>query len=523
MLSHPSTKRIAIIDLGSNTARLIVISTVPGYAYNLDDEIREVVRLREGMSEESGLSAEATARALFTLRLFKRFCDSTRVDEIVATATSAVRDAYNGALFVEHVEKQIGLSLQVLDGEQEAYYGTLGALNEVPISAGYVVDIGGGSAQLSEVIDGRFQRGASVPLGSLALTEQFISSDPPKKTDRMAVQKEIDRRLDTIPWLGEASGPEDRILVGLGGTIRNLARMQAVQEDFPLGTLHGYVLHRSTLKEIIGQLSTLPLADRKKIPGLNSDRADIILPGAMGIATIMDRLGKDRLTVSINGLREGLFFERFWEHLSYPVAGNVRRFSVLNTARVYNYEKDHANHVRYLASRIFEQLLPLHGYNLDALRMLDAAALLHDLGSIIEYQSHHKHSQMLIANRGLAGFEPRETALIALLTRYHRKGKPDLEPYGTLMREGDDMMLTRLSAMLRMAEFLERGRNGNVDDVSASWDDRILRLTVIADEYPAVELWESEKNAASLMEKAFDRELILESTAAPAPWVNATL
>jgi exopolyphosphatase/guanosine-5'-triphosphate,3'-diphosphate pyrophosphatase len=237
----------------------------------------------------------------------------------------------------------------------------------------------------------------------------------------------------------------------------------------------------------------------------------------------MDRLGKDRLTVSINGLREGLFFERFWEHLSYPVAGNVRRFSVLNTARVYNYEKDHANHVRYLASRIFEQLLPLHGYNLDALRMLDAAALLHDLGSIIEYQSHHKHSQMLIANRGLAGFEPRETALIALLTRYHRKGKPDLEPYSTLMREGDDMMLTRLSAMLRMAEFLERGRNGNVDDVSASWDDRTLRLTVIADEYPAVELWESEKNAASLMEKAFDRELILESTAAPAPWVNATL
>ncbi len=522
MLYHPSTRRFAVIDLGSNTARLIVMSTVPGYAYNLDDEIREVVRLREGMSK-SGLSAEATARALFTLRLFKRFCDSTGVDEIIATATSAVRDAPNGALFVEHVEKQIGLSLQVLDGEREAYYGTLGALNEVLMSAGYIVDIGGGSAQLSEVIDSRFQRGASVPLGSLALTEQFVRSDPPKKADRTAVQEEIDRHLDTISWLDEASGHENRTLVGLGGTIRNLARMQAVQEGFPMGTLHGYVFYRSSLEEIINQLSSLPLVERKKLAGLNSDRADIILPGAMVIATIMDRLEKDRLTVSVNGLREGLFFERFWEHLSYPVAGNVRRFSVLNTARVYNYEKDHANHVRYLASRLFEQLLPLHGYDLDALRVLDAAALLHDLGSIIEYNAHHKHSQMLIANRGLAGFKPRETALIALLTRYHRKGKPTLGPYDSLMHEGDELLLARLSAMLRMAEFLERGRNGNVDDVSASWDEKTLRLTVVADEYPAVELWEAEKNAASLMEKAFERELILESTAAPAPWVTATL
>ena len=264
-----------------------------------------------------------------------------------------------------------------------------------------------------------------------------------------------------------------------------------------------------------------PLADRRNLPGLNSDRADIILPGALVIATIMDRLNKDSLIISINGLREGLFFERFWHHLSYPVAGNVRRFSVLNMARVYNYEKKHANHVRFLADRLFEQLLPLHGYNLNDLSLLDAAAILHDLGSIIDYYDHHKHSQMLISNRGLAGYQPRETALIALLARYHRKGRPGLEPYNSLMEKGDDLRLMRMAAMVRMAEFLERGRNGNVDDVTASWDETTLRLTVVADEYPAVELWEAEKNAARLIEKAFGRELILESTAAPAPWLNA--
>lgn len=522
MLSHPSTKRIAVIDLGSNTARLVVMSTVPGYAYNLDDEIREVVRLREGMSE-SGLSAEATARALFTLRLFKNYCESAGVDEIIATATSAVRDAYNGALFVEHVKKEIGLSLQVLDGEREAYYGTLGALNEVLISTGYVVDIGGGSAQISEVNDNRYKRGSSVPLGALALTERFINRDPVKKSELTAVQEEIDRQLDSIDWVKEASVGEDKQLVGLGGTIRNLARMQAMREAYPLTTLHGFVLTRASLAESIDLLVEQPLANRKKLSGLNSDRADIILPGALVLATIMDRLQKDSLIISMNGLREGLFFERFWHHLSYPVAGNVRRFSVLNMARVYNYEKKHANHVRFLADRLFEQLMPLHGYNLDDLRLLDAAAIMHDLGSIIDYYNHHRHSQMLITNRGLAGYQPRETALIALLTRYHRKGKPGLDPYTSLMQEADELKLLRLAAMLRMAEFLERGRNGNVDDVTASWDDTTLRLTIVADEYPAVELWEAEKNAVDLFEKAFDRALVMESTAAPAPWVNASL
>ncbi len=214
------------------------MSTVPGYAYNLDDEIREVVRLREGMTD-TGLSAEATSRALFTLRLFKRFCDSAGIDEIIATATSAVRDAYNGALFVEHVEKEIGLSLQVLDGEREAYYGTLGALNKLPISADYVGEIGGGSAQISLVKDRRFQQGASVPLGSLALTEQFVRNDPVEKADLAPVQEEINRQLDSIPWLMEAPGAKEIPLAGLGGTIRNLANMQARRENYPLNTLHG--------------------------------------------------------------------------------------------------------------------------------------------------------------------------------------------------------------------------------------------------------------------------------------------
>ena len=518
MLSDKA-QRIAIIDLGSNTARLVVLSTVPGYAYNLDDEIREVVRLREGMTDE-GLSKAAVSRALFTLRLFKRFCDGARVDKIVATATSAVREASNGAAFVEQVERDIGLSLQILDGSKEAYYGVLGVLNELPLTNGLVVDIGGGSAQLSEVRNRRFKRGTALQLGSLALTEQFVRSDPLGVHEFKAIVGEINRQLDTVAWFTKANGPGSRQLVGLGGTIRNLARMGAVRQGYPLNTLHGYSVSRDSIVESVRQLRKKHLAKRRKIPGLNSDRADIILPGALVIQTIMERSDNEQLTVSVNGLREGLYFERFWQHLAYPVVPNIRRFSVLNMARVYNYEKTHASHVRFLASRLFEQLMPLHGYGRAELEILDAAALLHDLGTIIDYYAHHKHSQMLITNRGLAGYTPRETVLIALLTRFHRKGKPRITGFESLLRDEDELLLTRLSAMLRLAEFLERGRNANVDDIAAFWDDNEVRLTVVADEYPAVELWGAEKNAALLMETAFQRQLVLESTAAPDGWMS---
>lgn len=506
------TQRIGVIDLGSNTARLIVMQAIPGFAYRLQDEIREVVRLRQGMSAR-GLSDDAVQRALFTLRLFKRFCDVTDVDAIIPTTTSAVREAPNGPLFVERVRREIGLTLQILDGEKEAYYATLGALNELPLKQGYVVDIGGGSVQISRVDGRRFVRGASFPLGALTLTEKHIDQDPPSSSSLQAISQEIDRALKQLDWLEPLQTGE--MLVGLGGTIRNMAKIEARRRQYPLNTLHGFTLSRTSVDMSIALFCNLPLDERKEISGLSKDRADIILPGAMVLQAIMERVAATDIAITVNGLREGLFLEKFWAHLSYPTVVDVRRFGVLNMARIYRYQKGHANHVRYLAGRLFDQLVPLHGYGVAERRLLEAAALLHDLGTIINYDDHHKHSETLIANSGLPGFRPRETALIALLARYHRKGTPSAGSYGLLFDEEDDERLARLAAILRLAEFMERGRNAIVDDVAVDWDDDTLLLTFIADEYPAVELWETERNAVDLVAAAFGRRVRVESTAAP--------
>ena len=231
------------------------------------------------------------------------------------------------------------------------------------------------------------------------------------------------------------------------------------------------------------------------MPGLRSDRADIILPGAMVIHAVLERMGVPALTVSVNGLREGLFFEHFWGHWAEPVSADIRSFGVLNLARIYQYQKTHANHVRFLAGRLFDQLAPLHGYGLAERELLGVAALLHDIGTLISYEDHDQHSQTLIINAGLPGFTPREIALIALLTRYHRKGTPDPGHFQALLTERDGPQLTRLAAILRLAEYLERGRSSAVDDVAVSWggrqkgkEDSFLRLTLIADHYPGVEI-----------------------------------
>jgi len=509
------SRRVAVIDLGSNTARLVVMRAIQGHSYRLEDEIREVVRLRAGMTG-AGLSEEAIARALFTLRLFKQFCESIGVDTILPTATSAVREAANGPHFVKRVRRDIGLKLQVLSGEREAYYGTIGALNEVPLEQGYVVDIGGGSAQISQVRKRRFRQGGSLPLGALALTEQFIHHDPVKRGEFEAVREEIERRLDTLAW--PQPGRKQQ-LVGLGGTIRNLARIEANRRNYPLYTLHGFTLSRDSVAASIEAFRELPLARRANVPGLNSDRADIILPGAMVILAIMDRLGTKDLTISVNGLREGIFFAQFfWRNQPTPIIDDVRRFGVLNLARAYAFHQQHAVHVRHLASRLFEQLAPLHGYGLAELELLQAASLLHDLGTAINYEDHHKHSQMLIVNNGLPGYTPRETALISLLARYHRKGNPAVDAFASILDDGDDVRLIRLAALLRLAEFLERGRDGAVRDVTVSWDNCTLLVTLAADTYPAVELWDAERNAAPLVERAFDRTVRIECPDAPVRW-----
>jgi exopolyphosphatase/guanosine-5'-triphosphate,3'-diphosphate pyrophosphatase len=511
MITSPNWKhRLGIIDLGSNSARLIVAQYTPNDSFKVTYEYSRRVRLAEGMGRDERLQPAAIARAIETLRMFRDFCSANDVRRVIPVATAATRDAANQAEFLSKVRAQTGLRLRVLTGEEEAYYGALGVINGLGLRAGLVIDVGGGSAEISRVQAGRFERGLTLPLGAVRLTEAYLPGERVSAGEFKRLERRVREQLDQFTWITLAKGEQ---FVGLGGTIRTLARIDRDDRDYPLRLLNGYELSLGRLENLIERLRALPVKERaRKIPGLPSDRADVILAGAMVVATGLRRAGADRLVVSDQGLREGLLYREYVRPKTPPLIQDLRRFSVLNLGRVYGYQTAHADQVARLATSLFDQLARRLACGAAEREYLWAAAQLNDIGTAVNYQDHHKHSAYLILSAGLPGYTHREAVLIALLCIYHRKGKADVEPYGSLLEKGDVRRLRQLGAILRLAEALDSSRTQDVAEVSVQSRGPVVRLRVRPKPKSDVnwEAGEAGRNA-DLFEEAFECRLEVET------------
>jgi exopolyphosphatase/guanosine-5'-triphosphate,3'-diphosphate pyrophosphatase len=377
--------------------------------------------------------------------------------------------------------------------------------NSFAVEDAWVMDLGGGSAQISEMRARSWVAGRAYPLGALRLTEAHLASDPPRRAEVAALEAALAAELDE-PALAMRGRPLP--LVAMGGTIRNLTRAVQKRCGYPLGRVHGYFLKTADLAALTADLLALPLDKRRRIGGIHPDRADVILAGALVYRWLLTRAEREGLWISGYGVREGAFLERFLPppHL-HP---DVRAFSVENLFQLYAQPRAHTANVRRLARRIFEGLAPLHQLPPAAAELLDAAAWLHDIGMTVGYHKHHKHGAYLVETTHLLnGFTHREQVLVMLLVRYHRRGSPSLGVWRELVEPGDKGLLLRLAACLRLAEYLERARAGQVRDVRVWIGPKTATLELLAREEPVVEMWEAMKHAA-LFEQAFGRRLILK-------------
>jgi exopolyphosphatase/guanosine-5'-triphosphate,3'-diphosphate pyrophosphatase len=498
-------RRLAVIDMGSNSFRLVVFRYRPGGSFQLVDEIRDAVRLSGGAGPD-GLRPEAIERAARTARLYAAYCEAAEVDAVVAVTTSAVRDAPNRADALRALSADGALDVRMLSAEEEAWYGYLGAVNSTTLGDGHVLDLGGGSIQVSQVVGRGLERVVSRPLGAVRMTEAFLPRERAARADLKALRKHVTRELAGVPWLARSGGR----MVGIGGTIRTLASMHQRRARYPLGELHGYHLSRDGLEELIEAMAELPAGERTRLPGLKPDRADITLAGAVVIASVLDHVDVDEVEICAQGLREGIFYERFLSPADPPVIADVRRQSVLNLADIFRCDTAHAEHVTALALTVHDELARLGLQPLDRRdrELLWAAGMLHDAGVLVDYNDHHKHGYYLVLNAGLPGFRHRELAMVALLVRAHRKALPTLSPLEDLFSAGDEDRLARLAACLRVAEQLERGRARGVRDVRVEAPDGVARLLVRAEGDPSVALWSAALEGPAF-ERAFGRRLEL--------------
>ncbi len=524
-----SGERLAVIDLGSNSFRLVVFtSSAGGGWWQRSDEIYQPVRIGEGLSATGRLGEKPMRRALATLDVFAHFCKASGLarNAIDALATSAIRDAENAADFLAIARERTGLPIRVLSGSEEARYGYLAAINSTTLRDGCVLDLGGGSLQLVRVRERLARESGSWRLGAVRMTERFLPDSGPAGEEQLdELRAHVASELQSADWL---AGAGER-LVGIGGTVRNLAVAAQRCAGMPSNGVQGFVLCEKRLERLIARLAELPASERSRVPGIKPARADLILAGAVVLQSTLRAGGFHGIEITEAGLREGVFFERHIaetegsgdreeiadrpppeSHLAEPpLFEDVRRASVLNLAARYHMDIAHTRHVAKLALGMFDQLalLGLHGGDPLERELLWAACELHDIGMSVDYDDHHKHSRYLILNGGLPGFSPLEVALIAQAARYHRKGMPEPGPLAPLFGEGDAARLDRLAVLLRLAEDLERSRDQLVHGTRLSFagdggEGSAVVLELLAEEETTLPRWAARRER-ELFARAF--------------------
>jgi exopolyphosphatase / guanosine-5'-triphosphate,3'-diphosphate pyrophosphatase len=497
-------QRVAVADMGSNSWRLVVFGYEPGTPWwSLVDEIREAVRVGAGMGEEGALRPDRIDRALHTAAVFASFCRASGIDQVEAVATSAIRDAANGGELLDAIRDQTGLEPRVISGTEEARYDWLAIANSTTIEEGFGLDIGGGSIQTLRLEDRRLAQAESLRLGSVRVSEEFLPGEKASAKAVKALRKKVAAELGAVGWW-EGGGR----LVGVGGTIRNLAAAAMKRAGLPALDVQGFELTRDALEDIVEWLADRPASKRGDMPGIKPDRGDVILGGALVLAAALDSGGFDLIEVTEAGLREGVFFDRLLDERE--LFEDVRRESVLNLGHRFTTDPGHVERVAKLSLAMFDGLGGAGLHELDATdrELLWAACMLHDIGTAIDYDDHHRHSHYLILNAGLPGFTPRELVMVGLIARYHRKGEPDTSELGPLEQRGDLERLRLLCAIIRLAEQLERSRDGAIRQVRVAAHDGTVALDAEVDPArdPSVPIWAARREAG-LLADALGREV----------------
>lgn len=500
-----TARRIAAIDVGTNSIRLIVAEATSAGNYRILDDEKETARLGTGLVASGRLSPKVMQKAALAIARMKSIAEGYGVNRLRAIGTCAVREADNRDEFLAMVRRQAGLTVEPISAEEEARlaYRSVARAFDLRTLAAAIVDIGGGSTEAVLSSGGVVEEVYTLPLGAVRLTEQYGGPEQrgADKYQRMrrAIRKVLRETISKPPFLPQ-------VMIGTGGTFTALADValhrDQLRDETPVafGTIRGYQLKRSDLCHLIDWLRELPLRARARVPGLSPERADIIVAGAAIVERLMKHLRANRLLVHDRGVRDGLLLTMLEELFPQDDPTSAKlvdpMHSVEQFAAACGYEQHHCHHVAQLAGGIFDQatrLFPVgpSGWPEPASRtILQAAALLHDVGYLINYSKHHRHSYHLIVHSDPAGFTPREIELVANVARYHRRAAPKLKHRNFAKLSSDDReIVRRLAAILRVADGLDRNHLQNVRGVTVQARRGTVHFVLDAAQDPAVDIW----------------------------------
>jgi exopolyphosphatase/guanosine-5'-triphosphate,3'-diphosphate pyrophosphatase len=490
------TRPFAVIDIGSNSGRVIVFRREAGRHLHVLAGSRASLRLARGLDRAGRIPGEALERAFEALRDFRSIARGSGVERIAAAGTSALRDAANGPAFIRRVRRELGLTIRTVSGLEEARYGFLGAVGGLPVEHGAFFDLGGGSLQVGRFRGRRLLGAVSVPLGALRVSDRFLASDPPTARE---IRRLRDHAREVLEEAGlTALGPKEE-LVGTGGTLRNLARIDQRASGYPIPRLHGYVLSRRRLHEIVSGLAGARQKKRTRVTGLNADRRDTVVGGGLVIEALLEALGADHVLVSGEGVREGV--ARSLTGPELETTEEVRRGSLAAFAsRFVGWSEERGRRRERIAAALGAALDPAaSGETVEALR--EAARVL-DVGRTVDFFDRHEHVAELLLAADLEGFSHRQVALLAAIVRL--AGDEDARPrsLAPLVTRKDGAAVQRAAVLLALAdEITERCAPGSRRAVEVRVRGREAAVRV-----PALASWGA-RGLAERFEAAFGRRL----------------
>jgi len=474
---------LAAIDVGTNAVRLEIARPLPDGTLETIHQERDPIRPGEGVFT-SGLIARPVAdRLLGTLRRYAALCRRHGA-RVRAVATSAVREARNREEIVRRVRKETGLELEVVSGREEARLICLGVLDGRPAHArSLVLDIGGGSTEVALGLGEKPQALHSVALGAVRLTEIFGTAGK-VSAERLAVMRSYAAEAfrDQLP----GKLPRAKVAFGSSGTINAIVAAGSESRR----------LTRRRLEKTVQELADSTLAERRR--RFEPRRAEIIVAGAVILEAAMKHLGLEAVVAVDTGLRNGVLKDLVRRTpAAAAAAAEGRTQAVTALGRRFGYDEKHARQVSRLALQLFDQLAGVHGLPASARGLLEAAALLHDVGHAVSPQRHHKHTLYLVQNADIAGFSDQERQLVALVARYHRRtpperGRPDLDE----LSAAELRTLRRLVALLRVADALDRSHHQPVVDLRSVVHPGAVRVAARARGPMDLELWDVDREAA---------------------------
>ncbi|MCQ2387012.1 MAG: Ppx/GppA family phosphatase [Clostridia bacterium] len=476
-------EKIAIIDLGSNTARLLLVEVKENGHFQIVDQLKEAPRLGEGMEKDGFLKPARIQETIKTLKMFRKLCDVNGIERIIAVATAAVRRAKNQRSFLDEVSATCGIKLRVLSAEEEAMYVYRGVINTMDIPKGLILEIGGGSTKIIYYNRRNLLNFETLPFGAITLTELFSEEGSPEK-QAQKIEQFFTEQLSKIEWLHDLD-PETQ-LIGVGGSFRNICRMTKIMKKYPLKTIHNYVVHDNDFNHVYDLLKGLDLDKKKKIKGLSSGRADILPSAHAAISSFKKYTGLQDMIISGSGLRTGLLFNyAVPTTLDKPIS-DVLTYSLSSLVDFYGANVKHTEQVVSLSVQLFKQLRVLHKFPRQYLKILKIAAYMYEAGKIAGFYNFEKHSAYMILNSNIYGVSHRDLVMasfVSATTGIDDINNLEWSKYRDLVGDEDIEAVKMMGVMLRIASCMDRSLSSVITGVNCDilGDSVILKTEVNGD------------------------------------------